>query len=129
NFRSGGRVLYSHLGIGALVDSHESVGKYGFEAGIGAHLIHKPKFNLAAEINQRTYFDKDFKLNDNALTSLRVIPSIILANKIQLYLAPSFNYSDIETPNSKDIVWRLWGADEQRSSFHGGLSAGVNFVF
>ena len=129
NFRSGGRVLYSNLGIGTFIDSQESVNKYGVETGLGAHLINKPKFSLAAEVTQRHYFDKDFKLKDDALTSFRVIPAIVIANKLQLYVAPSFNYSYVKDPLNKDIIWKLWGADKERRSFHGGLTAGINFVF
>lgn len=129
NFSSGGRVLYSNLGIGTFLDNSDSNGKYGLEFGLGGNIILKPNFSLSAEINQRHFFNNDFKSLDYSRTSLRIIPSYIVAQKLHFFIAPSFNYSEVENPNSKSRVWRLWDTDKERNTFHGGLSAGLFYKF
>lgn len=128
SFRSGGRVMYSLIGFGLYLD--DPILKYGADFGIGAHLLTTPKFALSAELLQRTNFGNRFNLKDVQRISFRIIPSISLSQKLQLYAAPSFQYSEaVESVASKAILWKLWGTDRQRNTFHGGGTVGITYVF
>jgi len=129
SFRSGGRVLYSNIGLGTFLENKEGNGKYGVEFGLGGYIIQRSKFSLAAEINQRQFFDKNFKYLDYSRTTFRIIPSLIFAKKYQFFIAPSFNYSEAENPSSKEKTWNLWKSDNEHNSFHAGLSAGFSYRF
>lgn len=129
NFKSGGRVLYSVLGIGAYLSDHNV--KYGIEAGIGAHLWRKTAFTLSTELVHRTHFDKDFKYIDPNRSSLRLVPAINLSRHLQVYAAPSLTYAEAVDPMSeaKGKVWRFWGADRKRNTLHGGGTIGLTYIF
>lgn len=129
NFKSGGRVLYSILGIGTYLD-HTSY-RYGVNVGLGANLIEKSKFSLAAEVTQRMHMDKDLTWKDAYRSSLHIIPSFVISQHVRMYLAPSFNYSeavDIVDQHAK-AKWDLWKSDTKANTFHGGLTAGLVYQF
>jgi len=129
NFKSGGRVLYSVLGIGAYLSDHDV--KYGIEAGIGAHLLRRTTFTLSTELVHRTHFDKDFKYIDPNRSSLRLVPAINLSRHLQVYAAPSLTYAEAVNPmqEARGRVWRFWGADQRRNTFHGGGTIGLTYIF
>lgn len=129
NFKSGGRVLYSVLGIGAYLSDHDV--KYGIEAGIGAHLLRRTTFTLSTELVHRTHFDKDFKYIDPNRSSLRFVPAINLSRHLQVYAAPSLTYAEAVNPmqEARGRVWRFWGADQRRNTFHGGGTIGLTYIF
>lgn len=128
-FRTGGRILYSNLGFGMLLNNEQTNNKYGYEFGLGGFIIQKPKFSLAAEINQRNYLDKDFKSIDASKSYIRIIPTYIIKGKYQLFIAPTINYTEVENPEKTKKTWNLWKASNHSNSFHGGVSAGFSYRF
>lgn len=126
NFRSGGRVMYSLIGVGAYVDSEDS--KYAVEFGIGANLIRRQRFSLATELATRTSFTSGFD-DDVNRAIFRVIPRYHLTKNLQVYVAPSFNYSEsmLSAEARESVGWKIWGADKRSNTFHGGASAGLVF--
>ncbi len=129
NFKSGGRVMYSVLGAGTYLNNDTF--KYGLEIGIGARLVRKPSFTLAAELVQRTHFDKDFNYKATNRSSLRIIPAIHLSRHLQAYVAPSLTYADAlhPEPGAKGVIWKFWKTDQTRNTFHGGGTIGLIYAF
>lgn len=129
DFKSGGRVLYSILGIGTYLD--HDVYRYGIDVGLGANLFERNRFTLAAELTQRMHMDKDLAWKDAARSSLRIIPSYKLFSHTRIYLAPSFNYADAAAVADQEgkAKWSVWKSDIKRNTFHGGLSAGFIYRF
>ena len=128
-FRTGGRILYSHLGFGMQLNQENGNARYAYEFGLGGYLIQRPKFTLATEITQRNYLDKNFKSLEYFRSSLRIIPSLMIRERYQFFIAPSFNYSEAENPINNDKTWNFWKADRDAHSFHTGLSAGFIYRF
>lgn len=128
-FRTGGRILYSNLGFGMLLNNENSNNKYGYEFGLGGFIIQKQKFSLAAEINQRNYLDNNFKSIDASKSYIRIIPTYIIKGKYQFFIAPTFNYTEAENPEMTKKTWNLWKASNHSNSFHGGFSAGFTYRF
>ncbi|MGO1596330.1 MAG: hypothetical protein ACTHZ1_06140 [Sphingobacterium sp.] len=129
NFKSGGRVMYSILGLGTyLTDANL---QYGIEVGIGAHLMKGTRFTLSTELGNRIHFDKDFKHNEAHRSTLRIIPAVNIGSHLQVYAAPSLTYSQAihPEPGVKGTTWKFWGADPKRDTFHGGGSVGLTYIF
>jgi len=126
-FRSGGRIVYSVLGVNvALADDH--IAKYGFEAGIGAVLLHGNKFMLRAEISNRNQLTHNFKLLSNSHSSFRMIPELRLSKNLSLFVAPSFNYvskEDSPVTQAGKSLWKIWSGDKNNSKLFGGGAAGI----
>lgn len=128
-FRTGGRILYSNLGFGMILNNENSNNKYGYEFGLGGFIIQKQKFSIAAEINQRNYLDNNFKSIDASKSYIRIIPTYIIKGKYQFFIAPTFNYTEVENPEMTKKTWNLWKASNHSNSFHGGFSAGFTYRF
>lgn len=129
SFRSGGRVMYSVVGVGTYLNNGSF--KYGLETGIGAHFVQRTKFTLSAEFINRTHFNKDFNYHATGRVSLRVIPAIHLGRHLRVYAAPSLTYADAihPEPGTKEATWKFWGADPTRNTFHGGGVIGLTYLF
>lgn len=129
SFKSGGRVLYSILGVGTYLD--HDVFKYAVDVGLGANLMEKNKFVLSAELTQRMHMDEELRWKDASRTSLQVIPSLLLSSHIRVYIAPSINYSQAAEVSDQDAkpVWNLWKSNTNNNTFHGGLAAGLVYQF
>lgn len=100
SLRSGGRKLYGILGVGINLREYDPL--YALECGIGAHVIHAGVFrlNLEASVLSLT----DFYDNTYLRSSLRLLPSVRLADKIELFGGPSFNHIIFEDYARGDII-------------------------
>lgn len=129
SFKSGGQVMYSILGIGTYLD-HTSY-RYGINIGLGANLMEKNKFSLAAEVTQRMHMDNHLTWKDAYRSSLHIIPSVLISPHVRAYLAPSFNYSEAADVVDQDTKarWSLWKSDIKTNTFHAGLTAGLVYQF
>lgn len=129
NFKSGGRALYSSLGIGTYLD-HASF-RYGVEVGLGANLIDGKRFALSAELTQRMHMDKDLGWMDASRSTLRIMPSYVFSKHWRIYVAPSLNYTQAATVADQEgkAVWRFWKGEADRNTFHGGVAAGLSYRF
>ncbi len=127
-FRSGGRVLYSLIGMGTYVNQSDM--QYATEFGLGAQLSDKRKFGLAIELVQRMNFDNQMHIQDAQRFSLHVIPSWRLTEHWHIYAAPSFVYSEPTASNTiQGIHWKAWGSDRFQSTFHAGGAVGFSYLF
>jgi len=126
NFRSGGRVMYSLISVGAYLGSQEL--KYAIEFGIGANVLRYQRFSLATELATRSSYTDGFNSDANRAV-FRVIPRYHFTENLQLYLAPSFNYTKSMLPAGErgEVQWKFWGADRRANTFHGGGSVGLAF--
>ncbi|MBD1421863.1 peptidase associated/transthyretin-like domain-containing protein [Sphingobacterium chuzhouense] len=115
-FRSGGRVMYSVIGIGCYLEQKDL--QYGAEFGLGAFLIDRQKFSLATELVQRYNFNKRLHFHDAFRSTFSVIPHWHITKHWHLYTAPSLAYSESTTSDNK-----LPG------TFHLGGAMGVSFAF
>jgi len=129
NFKSGGRVMYSVLGLGTYLNNTNV--KYGIETGLGAHLLQRERFTLSTEIVHRIQFDKNFEYHDANRSSVRIVPAINLGRHLQVYAAPSFTYAEAVEPQvgTKGVIWKFWGADPTRNTLHGGGTMGLTYIF
>ena len=129
-FRSGGKVLYGILGAGYNFENEDHV--YAMEAGLGAHFFRTKVFRLNTEASFQML--ENFEAGDYFKSSLKLMPSVRLAKKLELYGGPSFSYINTNTTEGKamisDYIWEhqnRWGKD-----FHAtyiGYQAGINFIF
>ncbi|MGK9116599.1 hypothetical protein [Olivibacter jilunii] len=119
SFRSGGQILYGILGIG-FNPQYEAI-RYGVEGGIGANLLNRTNFRLAAEISSITLTDFDGNyFNKNGL---RILPSIKIGPNIYLYGGPSVNYINTDNEDGKKLVkMKIW--DKQNSKDYQALNVG-----
>lgn len=129
HFKSGGRVLYAVVGMGAYLNSTEL--GYGIETALGAHLVQRPRFTLSAEIGQRVQFEKSWKYNEANRVSFKVVPAFHLSRNLQIFAAPTITYTEaIHTGIPADgAVWNFWGAKAARNTFHGGGTIGLAYAF
>lgn len=119
SFRSGGRILYGILGIG-FNPQYEAI-RYGVEGGIGANLLNRTNFRLAAEISSITL--TDFDGNHFNKNGLRILPSIKIGPNIYLYGGPSVNYINTDNEDGKKLVkMKIW--DKQNSKDYQALNVG-----
>ena len=127
-FRSGGRVLYSLIGIGAYVSQPDM--RYATEFGLGAQLLNRRKFGLATELVQRMNFDDRMHMQDAQRFSLRIIPSWKMTKHWHIYAAPSFIYSEATASKTvSGVQWKAWESDRFKNTFHAGGSIGLSYVF
>jgi len=128
SLRSGGKFLYGIIGAGYNLSNKKDV--YAFEAGMGAHVVHAEPFRLNAELTSTSL------LNFKGLTYFRsafaLLPSIRLADRVDLFAGPSFVY--MQTNSNDDIMRQKkyissWGG-KNGSDFYGfyiGYNAGIAF--
>lgn len=125
-FRSGGKLIYGILGVGYNFDNKHQ--KYAWQAGLGAHLLNAGIFRLNAELTQNGL--ESFKGGTYLRPSFAILPSVRLANRVDIFAGSSFNYVTTNTQEGQSIHNKYtssWGGNKG-SDFHGfyfGYSAGV----
>lgn len=125
-FRSGGKLMYGILGVGYNFDNKKQ--KYAWQAGLGAHLLNAGVFRLNAELTQNGL--ESFKSGTYLRSSFTLLPFIRLANRVDIFAGPSFNYITTNTNEGQNMHKKYtssWGGGNG-SDFHGfyfGYSAGV----
>jgi hypothetical protein len=129
NFRSGGRRLYSILGIGYKFGSERTV--YQLNMGIGAHLIDHRIFFFNTEVSQS--ITTDFKGNDYQIYSFKTLPGIRFSKHIKLFAGPSLNDSSADPALLKlpatGWLLRKYGNDSSAHRLSLGLSGGLQYVW
>lgn len=98
--RSGSKKMYGILGVG--INFRDYFPLYALEAGIGAHLVNAGAFrlNLEASVMSLT----DFYDNTYLRSSLRLLPTVCIAQKVEIFAGPSFNHIIFEDYAAGDIV-------------------------
>ena len=98
SLRSGGKFLYGIVGMGYNLSNKKD--KYAYEAGFGVHIVHAEPFRLNAELTNDALLN--FKGLDYYRSAFALLPSIRLANRVDLFAGPSFVY--LQTNSSEDIL-------------------------
>jgi len=125
-FRSGGKLMYGILGVGYNFNNKHQ--KYAWQAGIGAHLLNAGIFSLNTELTQNGL--ESFKGGNYLRSSFAILPAIRLANRVDIFAGPSYNYVNTDTKEGQNMHKKYtssWGGNNG-NDFHGfyfGYSAGV----
>lgn len=127
--RSGSRKLYGILGAG--YNGKDKKDLYAWETGLGAH------FNIARDFRLNTELVSigltDFKSGDYFRGSLRVLPTLRLGHRVELFAGPSFNYIRSEKGKGAGLVTHyLWSEKEPSGILHGlyfGATGGMSILF
>lgn len=116
-YRSGGRVLYGLIGLGYNLNSERSKEYYGFEAGIGAHLIRSENFLLNAETFAQSLTDfRDFSYSKHGI---RLLPTLRIANRLEIFAGPAFNLTQFETDSRPFPDKKYFWTKEKEGCFTG----------
>ncbi len=113
SLRSGGKVLYGIIGLGYNYTGDDIL--YGVEAGLGAHLNIYKGFRINFEANYQTLTDFSYD-NTYFKSSARMMPSITIAKRIELFAGPTIQVSE------RDIMApRLTNTDFWQTNHRGRL--------
>jgi hypothetical protein len=127
NLRSGGRVLYGVIGAGYKLNTDDR--KYLVNFGIGAHIIHRSRFNLDAELVSSifTNFDKA----DYQRSSLKVVPELRIKKHLGIFAGPSLNsYTSENTRVIPVNGWLLKRDSQENGGFVSiGVFGGLHYVW
>lgn len=125
SFRSGGRILYGILGLGYNTKfARENI--FAAEAGIGAKVLTRDYFTLRTEIVSQTL--SRLKGDSYNNSSLRVLPSVKLGDKLELFAGPSLNFIFMDNDEQHTFIKKtFWKSTKEDTSFasHLGFTAGL----
>jgi hypothetical protein len=127
NLRTGGRVLYSLLGVGYKPGNDDR--KYELNLGLGAHLFSSGRFNLSTELTSNLI--TGFKKGTYQRNSLKVLPAFKLYRHIRLFAGPSLTVSspdeNVMMPKSGLILKEAGSPNGQVVS--AGISGGLQYAW
>ncbi|NDV68982.1 LA_2272 family surface repeat-containing protein [Dysgonomonas sp. 25] len=151
-FRSGGRLFYGIIGAGYNVRSSEHM--LVVEGGWGVHLrfckrfridneialtymgkthLASPRLRLGLSLNPFTPYDKDYNYKHIFNPSLRVLPTLRLSNRIEIYAGPTLSYMLAHDEAHKTLFphFYLWQDLDGPSykQLYMGYTAGVQYCF
>ncbi|HTJ52036.1 MAG TPA: hypothetical protein VL443_21390 [Cyclobacteriaceae bacterium] len=126
SFRSGSRKLYGILGIGA--NFKNSTDAFALEAGIGANLLNKPSFRLSAEAVTITL--TGFNGGGYQRNSLRIMPSVKVTDRIELFGGPTLSYVQTNTKDGRELMKHsIWdNGHHDLRGFTAGATGGVRYL-
>lgn len=128
DFRSGGRVLYSIIGIG-FKPGHNPA-KYAYQFGLGGRLIDRRSFTLNLEFVTRSLID--FKKRNGEFNSVRLLNTIRLNRQFRIISGPAFNFSTTYAEDGMEIKgWKFSERLNHRNqikTLYGGFNAGLQLV-
>jgi hypothetical protein len=128
NFRSGGRILYSILGVGYKFGSTDI--RYQLNLGIGAHLIDHRIFYFNTELT--TSLMTNFKENHYHMDSFKALPGMKLNRHVRLFAGPSLNIASAGLGTAMPAtgwVIRTHRSDTDFSRLSIGLSGGLQYAW
>jgi hypothetical protein len=128
DFRSGGKVLYSLLGVAYKPGSNRF--KYGFDIGLGAHLVNGRKFSLNAEYVASVI--TDMGKNPYQSYALKLMPGYNITQHLRLYAGPSLNYlvaDSIDDIGSKGLILNKRQTADHFYTTSIGITGGLQFVW
>lgn len=130
-FRSGGRKLYSIIGVG--YNKRPGGDQYlAMEGGLGANWKFGPMFRLKSEAVSRSLM-KSFDDDGVQMVTLRLLPALKVADKLEFFAGPSFSftYYDKEDDDFNFPFTPIW-TREKGDRFNGlnfGWTAGLQVHF
>ncbi|WP_207425238.1 hypothetical protein [Pedobacter sp. SYSU D00535] len=130
SFRSGGKIMYGILGVGYNFKNEDEV--YAMEAGLGAHLLPLGAFRFNTEATFQTL--ESFNFGEYFKTSLKLMPSLRIAGKVELFGGTSLNFINTNTTEGKNLsnhyIWeRQHRWSDNFSALYIGYTAGINLIF
>lgn len=127
NLRTGGRVLYSLLGLG--YNPGNDVRRYELNLGLGARLYNRRRFNLSTELT--TNLITGFKKGAYQRNSLKILPAFQPGQHIQIFAGPSVTVSspdeNASMPKSGIMLKEAGHPNGQFVSI--GISGGLQYVW
>ncbi|WP_460519041.1 hypothetical protein [Cyclobacterium sediminis] len=124
--KSGGKKLYGIVGLGSNLQYHEL--PYAVEAGIGLKVVDGSHFRL--DVEGTNLFMTNFKRRgEYSRSGLKVLPAIVLSNKVEVFAGPSINYMHTKYAIGDELAgMSLWNRERRNvyKAIHLGLSAGIN---
>ncbi|ODS86263.1 MAG: hypothetical protein ABS46_01330 [Cytophagaceae bacterium SCN 52-12] len=125
-YRSGGRVLYGLIGLGYNLSSKRSKDFYGFQAGIGAHIVKSEHFLLNAEAFSQSLTDfSDFSYSKHGI---RLLPTLRIAKRVEIFAGPAFNVTQFNNEAYTSLYSSYFWTREKRNCFTGmsvGYTGGI----
>jgi len=130
DFRSGGNVLYSVLGIGYKSSSNKA--KYLFDVGLGAHIVNSNKFFLNGEYVNSSTLNTALKNDVYYTNSLKVLTGYKLSKHLGLFAGPSIDLASSEADNA--IKVHGWIINNSTSNNHKntvsvGITCGLQWMW
>ncbi|HEY8933782.1 MAG TPA: hypothetical protein VIM65_01115 [Cyclobacteriaceae bacterium] len=126
SFRSGSRKLYGIIGLGG--NFKNSTDNFAIEAGIGANLLNKPSFRLSVEAVSITL--TGFNSGGYQRNSLRIMPSVKVTERIELFGGPTLSYVQTNTKDGRELMKHsIWDNDHKElRGFTAGATGGVRYL-
>lgn len=125
-FRSGGRVMYGVIGVGANLRSNKEM--YAVEAGLGAHIPVSKGFRINVEATSSAF--AKFYEGSYMRSSLRVLPAFMIGNKVEIFAGPTLNHYHSNDYNGDEMSNNYLWSDTYWDYFNGinvGGMAGIQF--
>lgn len=125
-FRSGGRILYGILGVGYNLDNKKE-DFYALEGGLGANLPITNAFRIRGELAGQTLLNFSGTTYNKGI--LRILPSVKLGNRLEIYGGPTLNRVFYESDQEYDYfgkknIWKKYN-DDNWQSIHLGFTTGI----
>jgi hypothetical protein len=127
DFRSGGRVLYGLVGAG--YDFGNS-GRYAFDIGFGAYLLHRSSFTLNGEYGYEAL--TRFKKDPDQISSFRLLAGLNFTKRIRLFVGPTINLASYTTSEPLTIHgWQVhtYGGGDNVNTIYAGVTGGLQLTW
>lgn len=128
DFRSGGNVLYSLLGVGYTFGPNKD--RYLLDIGLGAHIANNKRFFLNGEyvFTLSTDFNKDL----NYIGSIKVLAGLKLNKHLGLFAGPSINLTSQEVDGEAKVhgwIIKNYSSNNNINTASVGITGGLAFMW
>lgn len=123
-FRSGGKILYGIVGAGYNFDNDNAC--YALEGGVGAHFAFNKYFRTNLEVTVATL--SDLRYDVYMKSSTKLLAALKIANRIEIFAGPSFNYLGYERGQTDIRNDRYLWSERNNNHFNGvyiGATGGI----
>jgi hypothetical protein len=126
DFLSGGRVLYSLVGVGYKPGAAKD--KYLLDVGLGVHIVNNNSFYLNGEYVNSSSLNADIKTNVHYTNSLKILPGYKINKHLALFAGPSINLASTKANEIADIHgWII--NNNQTNTAYIGLTGGLQWMW
>jgi hypothetical protein len=128
DFRSGGNVLYSLLGVGYAFSPNRD--RYLLDVGLGVHIANNKRFFLNGEYVYT--LSTDLKKDLNYISSIKVLPGFKLNKHFGLFAGPFINFTSQQLDDQSKIhgwVIKTYGSNNNVNTASIGITGGLAFMW
>lgn len=128
DFRSGGKALYSLLGVGYTLRPNKD--RYLLDVGLGAHITNNKRFFLNGEYVFS--LNSDLKKDPNYTSSVKMLPGFKLNKHLVLFAGPSVNLiSQMVNDQTKIHGWVIknYSSNNNINTAAVGITGGLAFMW